>query len=853
MSTFCLCGNLDDAIRFDCVGCFSILFNNDDQGVNPWSEILHNVCICGANLILCHILNNQNTYKNFLFEFKGTLVKPTDPRAGIPCCSTDILKKCRKIQSHLPYILKYEFNNVSNINTFDVDSMNNTFDLVMAIYLVICHSNDSSNKYYDDPSDKQTLLDKYATCIKIMIERVNPNSLDLHKLLTIYNHFSLLDRSYNVVPWREDRDDANDINYDNVDTILAEYELLVDNPVFLPLTLMIKKCNYRIIQCMNYVISHKMHREFYLMLHYAYLSILSDTLTWSNFIQAITNAQDILIILAFLSYFPDAAISKLFYITLVNNGCINSLKLIHNKYSFGSKPWLITDKNNNNVFHCISNTVNTLKYLVTLFDDVSLSKYLVEENKFKYTPIMTACLNLCPEYLSILFDTGKIPPSAFLKNSSGKSVLTIAIEKSHNDSTKEKSELCQKIILKEMTNIMSDKESTDYAQLIEEKKICIQKSYISGLWPKTISIDMDYSEAIKPENIISVLNVIKAGVNDGELKKLRHFSLQFKNTRGNGPSAAFFEVACKMFASRSDKLAVMLDSDNNLYIPYHHNVTSDDIAFMEHLGLLLSIASVFSVNLPLSRPFYEALIDLNRYFDTLTVDYFLPESTLKYLRSDDVDSLDLTMTIRTVDAVGVTKEFDLVENGSDISVTADNIDTYIKLVDDFYKNRGGRDVLMRAFCRGFNIYGSLDNFFGYINSFELNAMLNVSYKITPEIYIANIDIQYDYSVNIHIAWLCQYVTKLSVAMFDKFIEFVCGTNIVNKNSLVSFGGRTKFLVNVYKIGQSQYNDKTLFTIPYTTTCYKQINIPECNNQEEFNQKMDIALDNYAYCNDFQLE
>jgi hypothetical protein len=325
-------------------------------------------------------------------------------------------------------------------------------------------------------------------------------------------------------------------------------------------------------------------------------------------------------------------------------------------------------------------------------------------------------------------------------------------------------------------------------------------------------------------------------------------TLKFKNTQGSGPTRAFLESACNIFSKRLDNI------DSGLYILYYSQVTPSDITFMNQLGLLFSQALHYDINLPLARPFYEALINLEHYFNNVTIEYFLPELTIKHIRSDNVESLDLTMTVRAADTDGNIRDFDLVENGGNISVGAHNVDTYIALVDDFYKRRGGRDVLMNAFCAGFGLYGKIDKFGGHINYTELKAMLTTPYKITKEMYTSNL--YYYYYCGKHSTWLKEYVANLPDAKFDKFLEFVCGTSIINKNTLYTFGGNCRFSVNLYNITKNPYgyyDSKHMFTVPYTTTCSKQINIPRCTDQTEFNTKMDLAMDNYMLCDDFQLE
>lgn len=201
-------------------------------------------------------------------------------------------------------------------------------------------------------------------------------------------------------------------------------------------------------------------------------------------------------------------------------------------------------------------------------------------------------------------------------------------------------------------------------------------------------------------------------------------------------------------------------------------------------------------------------------------------NTLKNLTSEELDSLMLTHNIIVTKNNNATY-FDLIPNGNNIKVTQDNVKEYINLMKKYYMFKyptSPRYLNMTEFTNGFcQLYYDITKLDNSMDIYEMLILLNKRPKITREelnnVLSCDNKILYE--------WLINYLMNLNEFKLQRFFEFVTCVNYwdyANK-------------IQVYAIGSCN-------RFPIARTCRRALDIPLYKNYDVFEERMNIALDNF---------
>jgi E3 ubiquitin-protein ligase HUWE1 len=192
---------------------------------------------------------------------------------------------------------------------------------------------------------------------------------------------------------------------------------------------------------------------------------------------------------------------------------------------------------------------------------------------------------------------------------------------------------------------------------------------------------------------------------------------------------------------------------------------------------------------------------------------------------------DLTFSVN-VDEAGVPKVINLIENGSQISVTDENKKRYVSLTVEYYL-RGQISTQLDAFCDGFYGMVPLEEI-RFFSPSELDLLLCGVPEIDVADFQANCGFATPYDAN-HpvIIRFFKVISKWDNTKLAKLLIFVTGS------SQVPVGGFAAFQQTGHQISIAPGG--TTERLPEAHTCFNQLDLPAYENESELEAKLAYAI------------
>ncbi|KAM3139431.1 hypothetical protein pb186bvf_008456 [Paramecium bursaria] len=365
----------------------------------------------------------------------------------------------------------------------------------------------------------------------------------------------------------------------------------------------------------------------------------------------------------------------------------------------------------------------------------------------------------------------------------------------------------------------------DFTLLQEQKLIQVNLQGISRGFKVTkfVSILIDKMDLDREEFTFRRANFLE------DLLKLKDKNLRCKNRiyfedepgiDAGGLRREFFDLVGQTIKDENYKFFISSPVDMDKYF-WHPSFKNKEQANLFGRIFANSIINELRIGIEFIVPFWKVILDEPIVFDDLK--YILDDQTLKnyeLLRTIDPSILELDFTISED---GETVE--LIENGKNIAVTAENVNEYLQKLTDYYL----RDRHKQAF----------DGFREGMFEKMIDKELLQKWISSEDLYILTLGDQvlsadsilektYIDGPNIQQQFWKRYVSELSQKELKQVLKFITGSSSIPVEK------------SDYKI-KIEFYDRDVNQLPMSHTCYQSMEVPKYPTFIMLKQKMDLAL------------
>ncbi|KAK6535563.1 hypothetical protein TWF694_002017 [Orbilia ellipsospora] len=326
----------------------------------------------------------------------------------------------------------------------------------------------------------------------------------------------------------------------------------------------------------------------------------------------------------------------------------------------------------------------------------------------------------------------------------------------------------------------------------------------------------------------------------GDEIKYSKLNIRFQGEEGvdaGGVTREWFQVLARQMFNPNYALFSPVASDRTTFHPNRmSSVNAEHLSFFKFIGRIIGKALYEGrvLDCHFSRAMYKRILGQNvslKDMENLDLDYY---KSLQWMLSNEIqDILLLTFSIET-DEFGVERVLDLVPNGSNISVTDENKEDYVKKVTEFRLVQSVKDQ-MDWFLQGFHDIVPAE-LIAIFNEQELELLISGLPDIDVDDWRNNTE-YHNYSASSpQVQWFWRAVRSFDKEERAKLLQFVTGTSKVPLNGfkeLEGMNGYSKF--NIHR----DYGNKD--RLPSSHTCFNQIDLPEYESYELLRKSLLTAI------------
>ncbi|PKU35603.1 hypothetical protein llap_14091 [Limosa lapponica baueri] len=204
-------------------------------------------------------------------------------------------------------------------------------------------------------------------------------------------------------------------------------------------------------------------------------------------------------------------------------------------------------------------------------------------------------------------------------------------------------------------------------------------------------------------------------------------------------------------------------------------------------------------------------------------------------RENDIEECGLEMFFSVdKEILGEIKSHDLKPNGSNILVTEENKEEYIRLVAEWRLSRGVEEQT-QAFFEGFNEILP-QQYLQYFDAKELEVLLCGMQEIDLNDWQRHTIYRHYTRTSRQIIWFWQFVKEIDNEKRMRLLQFVTGTCRLPVGGFVDLmgsNGPQKFCIE--KVGKENW-------LPRSHTCFNRLDLPPYKNYEQLKEKLLFAIE-----------
>ncbi|KAM7150659.1 E3 ubiquitin-protein ligase Itchy homolog isoform 1-T1 [Macrochelys suwanniensis] len=266
-------------------------------------------------------------------------------------------------------------------------------------------------------------------------------------------------------------------------------------------------------------------------------------------------------------------------------------------------------------------------------------------------------------------------------------------------------------------------------------------------------------------------------------------------------------------------------------------INPDHLKYFRFIGRFIAMAlfHVRFIDTGFSLPFYKRI--LNKPTGLKDLESVDPEfyNSLIWVKENDIEECGLEMYFSVdKEILGEIKSHDLKPNGSNILVTEENKDEYIRLVAEWRLSRGVEEQT-QAFFEGFNEILP-QQYLQYFDAKELEVLLCGMQEIDLNDWQRHTTYRHYTRTSKQIMWFWQFVKEIDNEKRMRLLQFVTGTcrlPVGGFADLMGSNGPQKFCIE--KVGKENW-------LPRSHTCFNRLDLPPYKSYEQLKEKLLFAIE-----------
>lgn len=281
------------------------------------------------------------------------------------------------------------------------------------------------------------------------------------------------------------------------------------------------------------------------------------------------------------------------------------------------------------------------------------------------------------------------------------------------------------------------------------------------------------------------------------------------------------------------------DKNNySLQINPASSINPDHLSYFKFVGRFIAMALFHGkfIYSGFTLPFYKQM--LGKPLTMKDLESIDPEfyNSLLWIKDNNIEDCDLEMFFAAdYEVLGQIKNHELKLDGSNIKVTNENKDEYIKLMTQWRFTRG-QEEQTKAFLDGFNDVIPLE-WLHYFDERELELLLCGMQKIDIDDWQRNTTYRHYNKNSKQILWFWQFVREgLDNEKRARLLQFVTGTCRVPVGGfaeLMGSNGPQKFCIE--KVGKHNW-------LPRSHTCFNRLDLPPYKSYKQLADKLSFATE-----------
>ncbi|KAJ8400575.1 hypothetical protein AAFF_G00393440 [Aldrovandia affinis] len=266
-------------------------------------------------------------------------------------------------------------------------------------------------------------------------------------------------------------------------------------------------------------------------------------------------------------------------------------------------------------------------------------------------------------------------------------------------------------------------------------------------------------------------------------------------------------------------------------------INPDHLKYFKFIGRFIAMALFHGkfIDTGFSLPFYKRI--LNKPLALKDLESIDPEfyNSLIWIKENNIEECGLEMYFSVdKEILGEVTTHELKDDGSNIVVTEENKEEYIRLVAEWRLSRGVEEQT-QAFFEGFNEVLP-QQYLQYFDAKELEVMLCGMQEIDLADWQRNTIYRHYARSSKQILWFWQFIKEMDNEKRMRLLQFVTGTcrlPVGGFADLMGSNGPQKFCIE--KVGKENW-------LPRSHTCFNRLDLPPYRSYEQLKEKLMFAIE-----------
>ncbi|XP_036386793.1 E3 ubiquitin-protein ligase Itchy-like [Megalops cyprinoides] len=266
-------------------------------------------------------------------------------------------------------------------------------------------------------------------------------------------------------------------------------------------------------------------------------------------------------------------------------------------------------------------------------------------------------------------------------------------------------------------------------------------------------------------------------------------------------------------------------------------INPDHLKYFKFIGRFIAMALFHGkfIDTGFSLPFYKRI--LNKPLALKDLESIDPEfyNSLIWIKENNIEECGLEMYFSVdKEILGEVTTHELKPDGSNIVVTEENKEEYIRLVAEWRLSRGVEEQT-QAFFEGFNEVLP-QQYLQYFDAKELEVMLCGMQEIDLADWQRNTIYRHYARSSKPVLWFWQLIKEMDNEKRMRLLQFVTGTcrlPVGGFADLMGSNGPQKFCIE--KVGKENW-------LPRSHTCFNRLDLPPYRSYEQLKEKLMFAIE-----------